>query len=198
MGKDQMGYYRDRIQFQSNKIAEISLFMEMKYALSNDKTSHGNNQKVLSRCNRCCHVQSIRVSLQIQSKLLLYVISVTVRCFPYRLQELIYTASVITGARLIFSSFHYTFLSCSQIGWGWDLSGESRDVLPSNPQCRAVADSLLWQETSKLSHYGPGLWQPEPPCEKTSRWVVWAEVQLLYRFALQWSVYVCVHSDCNC
>lgn len=37
MGKDQMGYYRDGIQFQSNKIAEISLFVEMKYALSNDK-----------------------------------------------------------------------------------------------------------------------------------------------------------------
>lgn len=32
-----MGYYRDWIQFQSNKIAEISLFMEMKYALSNDR-----------------------------------------------------------------------------------------------------------------------------------------------------------------
>lgn len=37
MGKDHMGYYRDWIQFQSNKIVEISLFMEMKYALFNDK-----------------------------------------------------------------------------------------------------------------------------------------------------------------
>lgn len=37
MGKDQMGYYRDWIQFQNNKIAEISLFMEMKYALFNDR-----------------------------------------------------------------------------------------------------------------------------------------------------------------
>lgn len=37
MGKDHMGYYRDWIQFQSNKIAAISLFIEMKYALSNDK-----------------------------------------------------------------------------------------------------------------------------------------------------------------
>lgn len=32
-----MGYYTDWIQLQSNKIAEISLFMEMKYALSNDR-----------------------------------------------------------------------------------------------------------------------------------------------------------------
>lgn len=31
-------------------------------------------------------------------------------------QELIYTAGVITGACLIFSSCHYTFPSCSQIG----------------------------------------------------------------------------------
>lgn len=37
MGTDQMGYWRGWIQFQSNKIAEISLFMEKKYALSNDK-----------------------------------------------------------------------------------------------------------------------------------------------------------------
>lgn len=36
MGKYQMGYFRGWIQFQSNKIAEISLFMEMKNALSND------------------------------------------------------------------------------------------------------------------------------------------------------------------
>lgn len=33
----------------------------------------------------------------------------------------------------------------------------------SEPRCQALADSLLWQETSKLSHYGHGLWQPEPP-----------------------------------
>ncbi len=39
MGKDQMGYCTDGIQFQSSKIAEISLFMEMKYALSNDKSA---------------------------------------------------------------------------------------------------------------------------------------------------------------
>ncbi len=37
MGKDQMGYYKDWVQFQSNKIAEISLFMEIKCTLSNDK-----------------------------------------------------------------------------------------------------------------------------------------------------------------
>ena len=37
MGKDQMGYYRDWNQFQSNKIDEISLFTEMNYALTNDK-----------------------------------------------------------------------------------------------------------------------------------------------------------------
>lgn len=37
MGKDQMGYYRDWIQFQGNKKAAISLFMEKKHALSNNK-----------------------------------------------------------------------------------------------------------------------------------------------------------------
>lgn len=37
MGKDQMWYHRRWIQFHSSKIAEISLFMEMKYVLSNDK-----------------------------------------------------------------------------------------------------------------------------------------------------------------
>lgn len=36
MGKDQMGYNRDKITFQSNKISEISLFVKMKYALSKD------------------------------------------------------------------------------------------------------------------------------------------------------------------
>lgn len=40
MGKDQMGYYRDKIQFQSNKISEISLFVQMKYALSKDNLSY--------------------------------------------------------------------------------------------------------------------------------------------------------------
>lgn len=117
MGKDHMGYYRDWIQFQSNKIVEIFLFMEMKYALFNDNR---NNQKVLSRCIRCCHIQSILVSLQMgrDTKLAVAVCHTChTKMLPYRLQELIYTASVITGARLIFSSFHYMFLSCSQIGW---------------------------------------------------------------------------------
>lgn len=37
MGKDQMGYYKGWIQFQSNKIAEISLFGKIKRGLTNDK-----------------------------------------------------------------------------------------------------------------------------------------------------------------
>ena len=34
MGKDEMEWYREWIQFPCNKIAEISLFVEMKYALA--------------------------------------------------------------------------------------------------------------------------------------------------------------------
>lgn len=66
---------------------------------------------------------------------------------------------------------------------------------PFKPQCRAVADSLLWQETSKLSHYGPALWQPEPPREEQQMSCVsWGTITLPCCTA----VCVCVHIATEC
>lgn len=118
MRKDQMGYYGDLNQFQSNKIAEISLFVQMKYSLTNDKPAMKTIKRSYPDATDAATFNPYEFLCrweEIQHELLMYVISVTQRCFPYRLQELIYTASAITGAQLIFSSFHYTFLSCSQI-----------------------------------------------------------------------------------
>lgn len=115
-----MEYHTGWIQFQSNKIAEISLFMKMKCALSNDKPS---TETIKRSYPDATDAAAFNLSeflyrwIEISSLLLPHVIPITQRYFPYRLQELIYTASVITAAHLIFSSFHYTFLSCSQIGW---------------------------------------------------------------------------------
>ena len=118
-GKDQIGYYKDWIQFQSIKMAAISLFMEKKHALSNNKPAMETIKRSYpdatdaATFNLCVfHYRQVKI----QRYLLLYVISVTLRYCPYRLQELIHTAGVITWAWFIFSSFHYTFLSCSQIG----------------------------------------------------------------------------------
>lgn len=47
----------------------------------------------------------------------MYAVSVTFPCVAYKLQELIYTASVITEAQLIFSSFHCTSPSHRHIVW---------------------------------------------------------------------------------
>lgn len=96
----------------------------------------------------------------------LYVISVILSSSPYRLQELIYTASVIARVPGLFlAAFITLFYPVARLD-GLRFVRRIMRCSPSKPQRWAVADSLLWQETSKLSHYGPGLWQPEPPGEE--------------------------------
>lgn len=155
MRKDQTQNFRDWIQFQSNKITDISLFMEMKHVWSNDKPAM-ETVKRSSKCNWCCHIQSVWAehkrwadtymsaiySQWLRHKGSCRCISFTERCFLHRLQELIYTADVIAGARLIFSSFHYTFLSCSQIGWV-EICQENHKMF----FLRASVPSTGWQLT---------------------------------------------------
>lgn len=194
MGKDHMGYHRGWIQFQSNKIAEITLFMKMKYALSNDKPALETIKRSYPDATDAATFNLYEFHyrwIEMQSLLLQYVISVTQRYFPYRLQELIYTASVITEARLIFSSFHYTFLSCSQIGWV-EICQENHEMF----SLQTPVQSTGWQLGRRhlnclIMDLGyDSLSHPE----RNGRWVVWAKAQLLYHLELR-CVYLCVHSD---
>lgn len=58
-------------------------------------------------------------------------------------------------------------------------------MLPPNPRWGASADSLQWQETSKLSHYGAGLWQAEPPGEEKQASLCELGRNYFYKLALR-------------
>lgn len=103
--------------------------------------------------NRYCQIQSIQAGGETGQLLK------TAGChIPHReklsLQELIYTASAIAGTWLIFSSCHYTFPSCSQIGWV-EICQEKTGCSSVEPQRCTPAD-ICGGRLSILSHYGPG------------------------------------------
>lgn len=159
-----MLYFRRWIQFHSSKMAEIPLFVKMKCALSGDKPAVETIQR-WPKCNRCRHVHS---KSEAQERWL-SPSWLSRRCaFPrraarvnlyrqrYRQGPALYLAASITlfhpVARLDGLRFVRRITRCSS------LKTPGAEV--------RSADSLQWQETSKLSHYGPGLWQPKPSGEE--------------------------------
>lgn len=83
---------------------------------------------------------------------------------------------------------------------GWDLSGESGDVLPSNPSAEQWLTAFYGRRHLNCLIMDPGYDSLSHP-ERNRRWVVWAEVQLLYHLALQCvctvCVCVCIATECE-
>lgn len=140
--------------------------------------------------NRYCQIQSIQAAGETAQLLK------TAGChIPHRkklsLQELIYTASAIAGTWLIFSSCHYTFPSCSQIGWV-EICQEKTGCSSVEPQRCTPAD-ICGGRLSILSHYGPGCGSLCHMGRNSTR-IVWAEEQFtIQHFAVTCAcVSVCV------
>lgn len=116
--KDHIEHYRDWNQFQSNKMAEIPLFMEMKCALTNDKPDMETIKRSFHDATDPATFNHLLQSwVETQSHSWLQCVTCfTQRCLspqaatvnPYRL-------CYDWDAGLIFSSFHFTSPSCRQI-----------------------------------------------------------------------------------